>query len=149
EVVSRDRDEPAVDRADARNRAVGRKEPVAETRIHVIGEQAVLDPGTGIDEQVEPLTHRQLAERVLTFDELLAAHLERAGLARGQIADERSPIVARIGHRATALSKGARASPRTRRHPRPRPRSARSRSTCPGDTRAPRRRPSQARDRTT
>ena len=49
-----------------------------------------------IEQQVEPLAHRQLAERTLPLDELLAAHLERARLARGEIADERTPVVTRV-----------------------------------------------------
>ena len=44
EVVGRDRDRPAVDLADAGDRAVGREVAVAEAGVHVVGEQPVLDP---------------------------------------------------------------------------------------------------------
>ena len=46
----------------------------------------------------------QLAERALALDELLAAHLERALLARGEVADERTPVVhVGVGHRSASL----------------------------------------------
>ena len=58
EVVRRDRDRPAVDLADAGDRAVGREVAVAEAGVHVVGEQPVLDPRARVEQQVEPLAHR-------------------------------------------------------------------------------------------
>ena len=92
----------------------------------------------GIEQQVEPLAHEQLAERALPLDELLAAHAERLLPALREVADERPPVVhvaaTRGSHGVTlALDAAARpsgpstpacASPRTRRRPRRRPRTA-------------------------
>ena len=47
----------------------------------------------GIEQQVEPLAHGELAERALALDAVGAAHLERALLARREVADERAPVV--------------------------------------------------------
>src|SRR5262249_44008844 len=71
---------------------------IREVRVHVVGEQPVLDPGSGIEQQVQPLAHSELAERALPVDELLAAHLERLRLALREIADQRAPVVAFVGH---------------------------------------------------
>ena len=51
EVVGGDRDRATVDLTDTRDRAVGREIAVAETRVHVIGEQSVLDPRSRIEQQ--------------------------------------------------------------------------------------------------
>src|SRR5436305_62408 len=83
-VGRRHRDEAAVDRAGDRDRAVGGEVAIAETGVHVVGEQPVLDPCSRVDEQVEPVAHRQLPERALPLDELLATHLQRARLAGGE-----------------------------------------------------------------
>ena len=110
EVVGRDRNGPAVDLTDTGDHAVGGEEPVAEACVHVIGEEAVLDPGPRIDEEIESLAHGQLAQRALTLDELLAAHLERAGLAGREVTDERTPVVTRVGHRYRPFHCGRRFS---------------------------------------
>ena len=47
----------------------------------------------GIEQQVEPLAHRELAELALALDAIGAAHLERALLALREVADERTPVV--------------------------------------------------------
>ncbi len=98
EVVCRDCDRAAVDLADTGDRAVGGEVTIAEARVHVVGEQAVLDPRARVEQQLEPFAHRELAERMLPFDELFAAHLERACFARGEIADERPPVVPFVSH---------------------------------------------------
>ena len=41
---------------------VGREVAVAEPGVHVVGEHPVLDPGAGIEEEVEPLAHGELAQ---------------------------------------------------------------------------------------
>ena len=46
-------------------------------RIHVVGELAVLDERAGIEQQVEPLAHGQLAEVALALHPLRAAHRQR------------------------------------------------------------------------
>src|SRR5438067_1459734 len=66
-------------------------------RVHVVRELAVLDERPGIEEQVEPLTHRQLAEAALALDALGPAHGECRGLAFGKIGDQRAPVVAIVG----------------------------------------------------
>ena len=67
--------------------------------IHVVGEHPVLDPGAGIEEQVEPLAHEELAERPLPLDELLAAHARAPapGASRGR--RRAAPSRARLRHR--------------------------------------------------
>src|SRR6185503_6188172 len=115
-------DRPAVDLADAGDRAVGGEVAVSQTGVHVVGEQRVLDPRPGVEQQIEALANRELAELALAHDAVGAAHLERAPAPFGEVTDERSPVVAWIGHAATGPSIGARASRRTRRRPRPRPR---------------------------
>ena len=84
---------PAVDLADAGDRAVGREVAVAEPGVHVVGEHPVLDPRAGIEQQVEPLADGELAERALPLDALGAAHAERALARACEVADERPPVV--------------------------------------------------------
>ena len=93
EVVRRDRDRPTVDLADAGDRAVGREVAITEPGVHVIGEQRVFDPRSGIEQKVEPLANRQLAELALADDAVGATHLERALAALRQVTDERPPVV--------------------------------------------------------
>ena len=99
EVVGRDGNRATVDLADAGDHAVGREEAITEAGVHVVGEHAVLDPGAGIEQQVEAFAHGQLAHRALALDELGPAHAERTVPARFQVADERSPVVLLIAHR--------------------------------------------------
>jgi hypothetical protein len=110
EVVRRDCNRPPVDLADARDRAISREITITETLVHVIGEQPVLDPRVGIEQQVESFAHGELAQRALAFDELGATHAERALFALREIADERTPVVTRIRHRYRPFHCGARFS---------------------------------------
>ena len=93
EVVRGDGHRPAVDLADAGDRAVGGEVAIAETGVHVIGEQAVLDPRSGVEQEIEAFAHRELAELALAGDAIGAAHLERALPPLREVADERAPVV--------------------------------------------------------
>ena len=104
EVVGRDRDGPAVDLADPGHRAVGREIAIAETLVHVIGQQPVFDPRARIEQQFEPFAHRQLAERVLARDEVVTAHTQRARFALRQVVDERSQLVPSSAGYAVSLA---------------------------------------------
>ena len=104
EVVGRDRDRPALDLADAGDRAVGREVALAEPGIHVVGEQRVLDPRAGIEQEIEALPDGELAELALAHDAVGATHLERALAALGKVADERPPVVTFVGHARYRLS---------------------------------------------
>ena len=103
EVVRGDRDRPAVDLADAGDRAVGGEVAVAEAGVHVVGEQPVLDPRAGVEQEVEAFADGELAELALALDALVAAHLERALLALREVADERSPVVDVAARRPSRL----------------------------------------------
>ena len=72
---------------------VGGEEPALVGAVHAVGEHAVLDPRTGIEQQVESFANRQLAEVVLTLDALGATHCRGRVAALREIVDERSPVV--------------------------------------------------------
>src|SRR5262249_6399867 len=98
EVVRRDRDRATVDLTNTSDRTIRREVAITETGIHVVGEQSVLHPRSRIEQEVETLAHGQLAERVLTLDEIGTAHAVRAVFARLQLTDERTPVVLRVAH---------------------------------------------------
>ena len=103
EVVGDDRHRTAVDVADAGDATVRREAALGgQAGIHVVGELPVLHEGSGVDEALEPLSHRQLAEAPLPLDAFGSAHLQGALLALRQIGQQRGPLVAIIwfGHRA-------------------------------------------------
>ena len=59
----------------------------------MVGEQPVLDPRSGIEQEVEAFAHGELAELALADDAIGAAHLERALPPLREVADERAPVV--------------------------------------------------------
>ena len=59
---------------------------------------AVLDERSRVEEQVEALPHRQLAELALARDAVRPTHAERRVLAALHVVDERGPVVEIVGH---------------------------------------------------
>src|SRR5207237_351905 len=61
-------------------------------------QQAVFDERAGVEEHVEPLADRRLAQRPLAFDQLRAAHGIGPLLPPLQVLDERLPVMKLVAH---------------------------------------------------
>src|SRR3954468_2399990 len=86
EVVRDHGDRPAFDLSDTGDAPVGwRAFPSGLRRVDRLRIQAGLDERALVEEQIEPLAHRELAERVLTFDEGLATHAFEDGTPGGKL----------------------------------------------------------------
>ncbi len=101
EVVGSDRHPPAVHFPDPGHDPVGCQVAIAERRVHVVGQPAVLDERPLVAQQVEPLPHRQLALTVLTGHPLLAAHRQQLLASLTEPGDQLVPrphlILGRLG----------------------------------------------------
>ena len=105
EVVRAHRNSAAIDLAYAGNHAVRREVPLVglDRGIHRVGELAELDERVRIEEQVDALPDGHLAHRALPLDERGSTHPGRPHSTRGEVLDERLPVVEvrLIAHRRT------------------------------------------------
>ncbi len=69
-------------------------------RVHVVGELAVLDERSRVDETLEALPHGELAQAPLALDPLLASHGESTIPPLFEVGQQRRPIVSFVdlGH---------------------------------------------------